>query len=71
MFRRFKNGRELENVGTNGTLILSSVQKSDSGSYHCYTETEAGVSLSEDVQVEVQGYIERVLFYIFFFKIVA
>ncbi|XP_060586710.1 cartilage intermediate layer protein 1-like [Ruditapes philippinarum] len=57
-FKWFKNGIELENLGTNGTLKFSSVQKSDSGSYHCYTETEAGVTLSEDVQVEVHDFKE-------------
>lgn len=55
ILNRFKNGIELENAGTNGTLMFTAVQKSDSGSYHCYTETDAGVTLSEDVQVEVKG----------------
>jgi hypothetical protein len=54
-FNRFKNDIEMVGVGLNGSIAISSAQKSDAGSYHCYTETAAGVTLSEKIKVDIQG----------------
>jgi len=42
-------------MGTDGHLTLTSVQESDKGSYNCYVETDAGVTLSEKVVLEISG----------------
>ena len=53
--KRFKDEIELDNIGTDGTLELAAVSFSDEATYKCTTETEAGVSQSEEAIVQVKG----------------
>jgi len=53
-----KNGIELEDMGTNGTLTFSAALKSHAGTYICVTETLAGVSQSDEAHVTISDFAD-------------
>ena len=52
---RYKDDIEVENEGTNGTLILTAVTANDAGVYKCTAETTAGVSQSDEAVLTIAG----------------
>ncbi|XP_062620422.1 cartilage intermediate layer protein 2-like [Saccostrea cucullata] len=50
----FKDDNLLPGMGTNGNLVVSSIQKSDAGAYYCKATTEAGSVTSERVTLDVR-----------------
>ena len=54
-YDRFKDGIEIENFGTNGSLTLSFLSLNKAGRYWCSAETEAGVSQSDEAVLVVKG----------------
>lgn len=51
---RLKNGEEVRG-GEDGTLNLNFLTPENTGIYKCFTETEAGPSLSEEALITVNG----------------
>ena len=55
MIYRLKDDIEIENKGTDGTLVLEAVTANDAGVYKCTAETIAGVSQSDEAVLTITG----------------
>ncbi|XP_045182009.2 cartilage intermediate layer protein 1-like [Mercenaria mercenaria] len=53
-YKWYKNGKELENQGVDGTLTVLSSTKDDAAVYKCTTESEAGISQSSEAIVSIK-----------------